>query len=568
MKRLHICLILLAVSPPSLSEVLGEVLLAENEQVLQVWQQSGVSAPELVRQDDGATLIQWKGGASLDAYHNSTTGGSMVTPLASGSYHRLQLQGDLRAMHTNGDQNYLQFYATNTDDPAVLSHAPGTQIGTLQLGHSAADYQLAVGDVMADFSSLGSSTGLRGVLAQKQLGDALVSGMAGALANSWEQLAKHVDRTQYIRRVYGAKLDAPIGSASRVFVTAQSYSDDEGSLDGGNSVLAPASAHTTTAGFSYQQDRFALQGEAGFSRWQEEGRDVEDDHAFILDASWTFDTLGMTAGHHDIGEYYTSLSAQAGTGLRESYLNGNWMATGWLSLNSDLRHSENTLATISTTGTPPATPSINSSETDSLATTANISFGPAYTGLSLMLNQSLSRGENSDGTDNRNTGYSGTLSYADQQWSASLGYQIASSQNSASSATDADTRSWQLSLGRNWSSATEMASTWMLGLNLGLSRQMQELDAGGGPTTTGWQLSLNGQHDYWGMLSASYMHGSTSGQPGGGDLRQANWQIDASHTLGENNSVSLYLRNNTTSGSTTGADYKERVAGIQLVWMN
>lgn len=568
MKQLHICLMLLAVSPPTLSEVLGEVQLAQNDQVLQFWQQSGGTAPELVRQEDGATTIQWKGGASLDVYHNSASGGSTVTPLMSGSYHRLQLQGDLRAMHMNGEQNYLLFSATNTDDPAVLSHAPGTQIGTLQLGHSATDYQVAVGDVMADFSSLGSSTGLRGVLVQKQFGDSLISGMAGALANSWEQLAKQVDRTQYIRRVYGAKLDTPIGSSSRVFVTAQSYSDDEGSLDSGNSVLAPTSAHTTTAGFSYRQDRFVLQGEAGFSRWQEEGRDAKDDHAFILDANWYFDTLGLTAGHHDIGEHYTSVSAQVGSGLRESYLNGNWMAADWLSLNTDLRHSENILATISTTGTPPATPSVNSSETDSLATTANISFGPAYTGLSLVLNQSLSRGENSDGTDNRNTGYGSTLSYADQQWNASLGYQIASSQNGASSATDSDSRSWQLSLGRNWSSATEMAYAWMFGLNLGLSRQMQELDAGGGPATTSWQLSLNGQHDYWGVLSASYMHGSTSGQPGGGDLRQASWQIDASHPLGENNSVSLYLRNNTTSGSTTGADYEERVAGIQLVWMN
>lgn len=568
MRRFFACLLLLMLSPPTLSEGLGEVLLAENDQVLQVWQQSGGTAPELVRQEDGGTVIQWTGGASLDAYHNSASGGGTVTPLRSGSFHKLQMQGDMRAVHPNGELTYLQFSATNTDDPAVLSHAPGIQIGTLQFGHSAVDYQFALGDVMADFSSLGSSTGLRGVLAQKKFGDTLVSGMAGALAESWEQLAQHVDRTRYIRRVYGAKLDTPIGSNSRVFVTAQSYEDDEESLDNGNSVLAPASAHTTTAGFVYQQDRFALQGEAGFSRWQESGRNAEDDRAFILDASWTFDTLGLTAGHHDIGPYYTSLSAQTGSGLRESYFNGNWLAVDWLTLNADVRHSENKQATISNTGTPPATSSVNSRKTDSLATTANITFGPEYTGWSLMLNQSLSSGENGDSADNRNTGYGSTLSYMDQLWNASLGYQFASSHNIGASATDSDSRSWQLSLGRNWHNAADRVSAnWMLALSLALSRQQQELDTGGGPTTTSWQLGLNGQHDNWGILSASYMHGITSGQPGGGDIRQEGWQIDASHPLGSDNSINLYLRENTTSGSTTGADYEERVAGIQLVWM-
>jgi hypothetical protein len=392
--------------------------------------------------------------------------------------------------------------------------------------------------------------------------------MAGVLAESWEQLAEHVERTRYVRHVYGAKLDTPVGEHSRVFVTAQSYRDDEGSLDAGVSVLAPVAAHTATAGFFYQQDRFTLQGEAGFSRWKENKRGTEDDHAFIVDATWNFDTLGLTAGHHDIGLYYSSLSTQAGSGLCETYLNGNWLAADWLSLNADVRHSENELAEVSINGTPPPSPSVNSTETDSLATTANITFGPEYTGWSLMLNQSLSRGENSDGTGNRNAGYGSTLSYGEEKWNASLGYQFVGNRNDGSSATDSDSRTYQLSLGRNWSNATEMASaTWMFGLTLGLSRQEQKLDTGGGPTTTNWQLGLNGQHHYWGTLSATYMRGTLSGQPSGEDLRQEGWQIDALHKPEDNYSVNFYLRNNTNSGSTTGADYDEQVAGIQLVWM-
>jgi hypothetical protein len=563
-------LILLTVSPPALSGDPGGVLLAQNDQVLQAWQRSGGAAPELVRQEDGGTVIKWKGGAMLDAYHNSVSGGGLVTPYRSGNFHKLQVQGDLRAVQPNGDQTYLQFSATNTDDPAVLSHAPGTQINSLQFGHSADDYLFALGDVTADFSRLGSNTGLRGMLLQKRMGDdTLVSGMAGVLAESWEQLGEHVDRTRYIRHVYGAKLDTPFGEHSRVFVTAQSYRDDEGSLDAGLSVLAPSAAHTATAGFFYQLDRFALQGEAGLSRWKENDRGAENDHAFIVDATWDFDTLGLTAGHHDIGLYYSSLSTETGSGLRETYLNGNWLAADWLSINADVRHSENEMAAVSITGTPPSSPSVNSSETDSLATTANITFGPEYTGWSLMLNQSLSHGENSDGSSNRNTGYGSTLSYGDERWNASLGYQFVSNHNGGSSATDSDSRTWQFSLGRNWSNATEMASaTWMFGLTLGLSRQKQELDTGGGPTTSSWQVGLNGQHFDWGTLSATYMRGTISGQPGSGDLRQKSWQIDASRPLGDNFSINFYLRNNTNSGSTTGADYEEDVVGIQLVWMN
>lgn len=567
MKRLPAGLILFAISPVAMSEGAGHVMLAQNDEVIQAWQQAGGMATELSRREGGGTVIQWKGGATLDAYHNNVSGGSTVTPYGTGDFHKLQLQSDLRVAQPNGELTYLQFSATNTDDRSVLSHAPGTQIDALQFGYSATDYLLALGDVTADFSSLGSSAGLRGMLVQKQLGDVLFSGIAGVQAESWEQLSKRVDRTQFLRYVYGAKVDSQVGKHTRLFVTAQSYEDDEDSASADATVLAAASAYTTTAGFAYQQDRFSLQGEAGFSHWQESGRDAENDRAFILDTSWSLGTLGLTAGHHDIGRYYSSLSAQAGSGLRETYLNINWLATDEVNLNMDLRHSVNEQVAASVTGTPPANTSVNSAKTDALSSIANITFGPEYVGWSLMLSQSLSRGENTDGTGNRNTGYGSTLSFVDERWNASLGYQFASSHNGGAPSTDSDSRTWQFSLGRNWSNATEMTpATWLFGLSLGYSRQQQKLDIGGGPTTDSWQLNLNGQNSNWGTLSAAYMRGTTSGQPGGGDLHQESWQIDASYPLGHDNSVNFYLRHNGNTGSVTGADYEEDTAGIQLVW--
>lgn len=549
----------------------ANIVLADNSRVLQSWQEGGGAAPSLVQQPDGGTTIQWAANVSLDAYSANVTGGSTVTPLRDGSFYKATVQGDLRSTQPAGDLRYLQFSMTGTNDHAVLSHAAGTQIGSLQMGVAGDGYQLALGDVAAGFSTLGTNVGLRGLLAQKQLGQSVVSATAGVMAESWESLANVVDRTRYVRNVYAAKFETPMWETGKVYLTAQGYNDSESNLASGATTLAPASARLTTAGFSYQKDRFTLQGEAGFSRWEESGRAEESDRAYILDASWMFQRAGLRAGHHDIGKYYSSLAAQGGSGVKETYLNGNWMAADWLNLTADLRRSENALAGVPVITVPPMQASSNATQTDAFVAGAVITFGPNHPGWSLLLNHSQSLGENSGGETNQNRNYGATVSYADQNWNGNLGYMHGSLENGGAPTGDADTDTWQFNIGRNWMDITvQGAPAWTLSTNLGLSRQEQDLEIGGGPTTSRWQLGLSGQKSGLGTLMASYMDGLTTGQLSGDDIRQRAWQLEASHPFKGQNAVKLYWRNNKTSGSTTtpSADYREQVVGLQLLYVH
>ena len=542
----------------------SDMVLAANDQVLQAWQQGGGSNAALVQQADGGTTIQWTGGVSVDYYRNSVTGSNTTTPLGQGNFYKATVQGDLRSTQASGDMRYLQFSVSNSDDQSVISHAPGTQINTLQMGFAGEGYQVSLGDVAASFSSLGTNVGLRGLLAQKQFGQTTISATAGVLADSWESLAKTVDATRYVRNVYAAKLETPVSQTSKVFATVQGYNDVANGLAPGATTLAPATGHLATAGFAYQKDQFGVQGEAGVSHWSETGQDAQNDHAFIVDANWNFQTFGFRAGHHDIGKYYASLAAQGGNGVKETYLNGNWLARDWLNLTADVRRSENNLVAVTTPPTSTAT------RTDSANLNAIITFGPEHPGWSLMLNQTQSLGENSDGSANRNRNYGATVSYSDTNWNSSLGFMRGKVENSITPTSDATTRTWQMTAGRNWSDTSSGGMpVWTAGVNFGLSRQQQDLATGGGPTSTTWQVGLTGQRASWGVLTASYLDGTTSGQTGGGDIRQKSWQLEATHPFKGQNSVKLYVRNNRTSGSNAvpTADYKEQVTGIQLVYM-
>ena len=59
-----------------------------NEQVAQSFGQTGGPTPQLVKQEDGSTRVEWKGGVTADAYVNdiSSANGATNTPLTSGTF--------------------------------------------------------------------------------------------------------------------------------------------------------------------------------------------------------------------------------------------------------------------------------------------------------------------------------------------------------------------------------------------------------------------------------------------------------------------------------------------------
>lgn len=549
----------------SASAEAGNIVLADNSQVLQKWQQTtgAGAAPQLVEKPEGGTTIQWQGGVTLDAYNNSTTGTNLTTPMSGGDKYKIQATGDLRSTDNKaGAVTYLQFSATHTNDTSAISHAPGGQLNSLQFGQAGPGYLFAMGDVSANFSSLGANTGLRGLLAQKQIGQSTVTATAGVVAESWEALANAVDRTTYLRQVMAAKMETPLTDSAKMYVTVQGYEDDAASVANGISALAPASGRSATAGFAYQSGNFGLQGEAAASRWQEEGQDRKHGMAVILDAAWTFDKGGLRAGYHEIGKYYSSLSSQGGNGVKEAYVNGNWMAASWLSLNADVRHSENELAATPPLTVPPTPATVNAAKSNAFALTEVINFGAGHPEWSLVLSQSLSDGENGDGSVNRNQNLGATVSYSQQSWNGSLGFNQAKITNDGASATNGRTDVWSLMVGKLW-----MGEAWSAGLNFMCNMQDQKLDAGAGPRTISAQLGLTSQRTGWGALTASLLRGKTK-QSGTNDLTQKGWQLDASHPFSNNNSIKLYYRDQRVSGSsaTPSADYSQKSVGMQLVY--
>ena len=566
--RQHINILLLsaAVIPTLANANPDDLTVADNDQVLSAWQQaSGTGAqPELVKQEDGGTKIEWHGGVTLDKYVNSASGGSLQTPQTSGSYYKAQISSDLRATSPDGDMSFAQVSLTNSNDHAVLSQY-STQINSLVVGRAGPGYQVSFGDTALGLSALaGSMGGMRGILAQKQFGSSTtVSGAAGVISPSWEALAGVVPRTQYLRNAYAAKVDTGVSESTRLFLIQGGYSDDQSSLGSASSLLAPASASVTTTGFSYQKNNLNLSGEVGASRWQETGQVGHSSMAYVLDANWNTQYYGLYGGHHDTGLYYTSLAGQAGPGLKETFVGGNWIAASWLTLVTDLRHSENKLAG----SVPGGQNTVNAARTNSIMTNENITFGQKLPGLSLALQQSVSNGENSDGTGNKTTVFGANTIYSAQNWNGTVGYNLNKLDNPSAAGMSTKNSIWTYSLGRNFmGDPGAMGPAWMASVNGLVTMQHTMPNVGSSTSSQSFSLQLHLQRDRWGMLDANYGEAYMPSPVGGAAVRNRTYGVSASYPFGQQNSIRFYLSNNGNIGGAPNQVYNTRQVGAELIY--
>lgn len=543
--------------------------LADNATVLaQFAQASGAPAPELVAGEDGATQIEWHGGATLDFYSRSASGGALLTPYSGGHFHRLGLQSDLRGTAREGDVAWMQFALTQSDDPALILLG-NSQINTLSAGRAGQGYRVAFGDVAVNHSSLGANLPLRGLLAQRYFGQTLVSASAGVIAESWEALADSGRRRMFLKNVYALKAETPLGQNLQAYATVQGYREDGDSVGAGALALVPSSGNSGTVGLNWREGRYFLQAEGGLSRYSEKGLDGHRDRALVVDGGWQGDRLGLRLGHHDLGRYYASLSGLAGAGIRETYANASWQAAEWMSLTGDVRRSENQMAappvplpppTIPPTPITPYTPFVG--RTDAASLRAQFTFA-GVPGLSLALNVGESHGKSSAGGSNRNAHQGASLSYVQPVWNASLGYQNAKLSNSIAG-TDSRSETWSLVYGRNWSDATDVApASWTLGATASGSFQRQHLENGTTSTLNTLNLVVTGERSAWGRLSA-ILGGSRGHDATGGELRQHWYQLDAGRALGQRGGIRLYVRAMSSFQDRAAIAYRDRTAGVQL----
>ncbi|HSO08041.1 MAG TPA: hypothetical protein VLW45_12425 [Pelomicrobium sp.] len=535
--------------------------VASNDEVAQLWAQaSGAAPPAVVQADDGGTRIEWRGGVSYDGYRNTASGGFVNTPMRDGTFNTVQLQSDLRVIEPTNDVNWFQFGMTGSDDRAVLSNS--TLINTLQFGRTGEGYRVAAGDVPVNFSVIGANFGLRGLLGERYFGRTLVQGGAGVISQSWEALGKKNRRLQYTRNAYTGKVQHPLTESLGVYLTMQGYSDSEGSVNPGVTALAPAEGRTTTGGFTYQQGQVTVTGEAGISNWKEQGFQDEDDSAYIVDAAWQGEQLGVRIGHHDIGEYYTSLSGLAMPGVRETYANANWFAASWVSFNGDVRRTRNERAQPTAVAGVPVPFTAISVETDSWTVGANVAV-PQLQGLSLLASHSQADGENSNGGTNESRNSGAAVQYASDGWSAGVSYQRGEIENSATPFYNGNTDTWSYSLGKFWSDT--VAGTWSFGGNVIYGDQRQQLDSGLETKNRNWTVTLTGQHVRWGQINASWYTGRVRDPLTGQEYDQDQYQIDAGRALNERASVKLYYRDTTSFQGNAAIAYEEKQVGLQLI---
>lgn len=533
-----------------------KILLADNSQVLDAFKQAtGTPAPALITQVDGGTRIEWQGGVTTDLYTNRTSGGTLLNPLSDGDFHRVQVTGDLRRISPDNQTSYVQFMGTQSNDQSVQRDQ--NMVNSFQVGHFSESSQLAFGDVNADFSALGTSLGVRGLLGATRIGDSVLSLMVGTIAPTWNEVVDDKDRSEYLRNAFSAKLESPLSSSASVFLTVQSYADDPATVSSEMKILKPVSGHTGTAGLAYREGRLALDAEVGVSNWSPEDQDDKTTHALVLDGTWTADSYALSAGYHDVGIYYTSLSAEAQPGIREAYIAGNWQTSSWLALQGDLRHSENKMVDVAG--------SVTAVSTDSAMITQSISFGADWPGLGLSLSQNLSDGENEDGSDSLQWGYGASLSYTAQEWNGAFGFDRRRLTNDAAPVSDGTTDLWSLQVGRTLMDDPSNPR-WLLSLGANASLQDQELDVGGSTRTKQFGLNLAASRTGWGTLSAGYSHGWIDPTGGGPDLQNRAYALEATHPFrGDTGSLKIYLQNSDNYSGDPTLENDAWTLGVQLV---
>ncbi len=560
--------------PPPAASSATAAAPSSNAQVLQSWQaQTGQTAS--VNEEGG---VEFHGELAVDVYNNhksAPSGNPVLSPLPQGTFGRITFQGDVRTTTAEGDVTYLQGVVNSGSDRSLMPRY-NTQIGSLQGGRAGPGYQLAVGDVVAGLSSLGSNLGLRGLLGQRQAERVTFIGFAGTVAESWEALLNAptleglAPRTRYLRDVFGGKAELKYDEQLASFVTLQSWRDRTGSA-----ALPPgtpaASGTSASIGGKYMSEQAQVSAEiarsaqtdmtqaaAGLANQDRGG----SGNAFIVDATYRWNAVGLRAGYHDLSTGYASLALSAAPGVREAYVGGDWNATPQLTLGSDLRHA---LTRVAGTVFALASQSLLDSWTNRVS--YNVA---ALPGLVLSVSDTRNKGKDALGNPNINTQTQYNVGYASGSWSTQLGAGSGRSRSPVNPLADSNTLQWQASLARSFSdlSSLEVAPSWTASAQLFASGQTQSLINAGTQVRTvavGLNTGLQSQRygNFNGALQRQQSTQPVAGQP---TLVTTSLILDWSRALTPQWKIKTYARLNYRNYGSFALQVDERVVGLQGVY--
>lgn len=562
----------------------------QNEEVLRIWKQQSGSTVELKTNDtSSSTKIEFHGEVRADMYSRDVSvpagSGNLQTPYGTGTFFNLVTRGDLRATSADGNVTYAQATVTNSNDRTILSRYPN-QLTNFQVGQTGQGYQWMLGDVAVNYSQLSSSMGLRGFYGNMQFGGGYsLFGHAGVLADSWEALADrgaldgNPARTRYLRDVFGVKLEKAFMPGLKVYVTAQSFDDQDGSLASSAVSLLPATTRSFTTGLSYQEGQFNLTGEVGMSRYQEKYQEARNGHAEILDGTYQLGSFRFRGGYHNLSSSYMSLAQSVSPGIHESYFGTDWTAANWMTLGVEYRDSNLTTASYTPVPPPqdPALPALSpvvgtTTKTKSLTSRATLNFGPDLPGWGLTFQDTRTRVTDAAGAETPSSNFLTTLNYSSQTWNGMVSAGVGRVNSTANPQADSRTNTVQLQLGRQFSGATPtMPASWTANASITAGRQVQNLiNIGTSTTTTNYGLTFAYQMPNSLVMNASVLENITTQPQGGPDLKTIRLQLDASYPLGLGFKAPVmlkaYIRDNVMNMGDPLLRTRETAAGILLTY--
>jgi hypothetical protein len=580
-----------------------------NQQVLRSWQQqTGQGIPFGIALIDPATgkpvanaaATEFHGQLELGGYTNRVSvpsGNAALGSTRSGGFGKIVFQGDVRSTSAEQDITYAQGTFTSTDDRGVQPRY-ASQINNLQVGRSGPGYQIALGDVAANFSGLSTNQGLRGALLAKDIGALTATAYAGVVADSWEALSSRDTRdgqparTRNLRDVAGLKADYKITQQGAdqlsAYATLQHYRDQSGTASTLpptvplplGTVIAPLTTLQGTIaslGGKYMQGNLQLSAELASSRSEDQNatttstNDSASDNAFVIDALYKLGSVSLRAGHHDLGANFASLAQTNARGVRETYAGAEWQISPQLLWGIDARTANTRAPTLGAltglTGTVPA----SESTLDSLSNRVSYSLQDTP-GLAFSLSDTRSQGRDALGNDNRIDTTQLGVSFANPAWSANLSLGIGHARSAANSAFDSNSHNWQIFVGRNWASAPNASAgnsassdSWTLGLQGTLGQQTQKL-LSQGTRSQGSNIGLNLQavHTQLGTFSAGWQLQTTT-QPllGAPHLTSRSVQLDWSRDFGAHWNAKAYARDSRRNQGDALLEYNERTVGVQ-----
>jgi len=535
-----------------------------NQEVLKNWQDTSGQSGAITDKNGGT--IEWHGQATEDVYNVDTDSdqpNNALSGLRDGTFSLTRLQGDLRDIEQAGDINYIQGGATLSNDRAVQS-LYREQITNLQLGRAGAGYQIAAGDIVADFSKIGSNLGLRGIYGTKQVNALTLYGYAGTVAESWESLfdrstlTDQPARSHYLRDALGFKADYKLNDRWSLFGTAQTYSDRKSSLSGLQQVaLIKQNGSTGTAGIAYKDGQATFSTELGTSHigYDASGIAGSGDIALLIDASYAWQTVSVHAGHHNIGIHYTSLAQNVLPGVRETFIGGDWYISPSLMYGNDIRRSDTRTTNLFGDASP-----INVVYSLTNRLTYNVTQVP---GLNFSLQDMRNWGEIEQNRGRNATTQFGTA-YANQHYSGNVLLSNSRQRTNINPLSDSVTDGIQLTLGRQVLEGEVLAMPSISGgIQLNGGYQQQRI-ANGTKTSSGNQgISLSARSQKLGQIQFGFINVDTTQPNGRPTLNTKTVNLDWSKVVTQALALKAYIRDSFRNHGDSIQKIDEKIVGVQ-----